>query len=285
MSLRNKTIAEALREGKKRLQRAGKEAYAVEAELLLEKAVGLNRTALFLRGEEPLSAEAAMQYEGFLAERESGRPTQYILGTWEFMGLPFSVGEGVLIPRGDTEILVETILEKQQTEPLRTVLDIGTGSGYGKFEHVLAVDISRKALGYATKNAAANHAEISFYESDLFQNVPARWRGQLDAIVSNPPYIPKEDIAGLMTEVKDFEPINALDGGADGLDFYRAIAAESRAWLKADGWLFFEIGYDQGAALRTLLADFGYTEIGIRQDLAGLDRVAFGRYTGKKEGA
>ena len=124
-----------------------------------------------------------MQYEGFLAERESGRPTQYILGTWEFMGLPFSVGEGVLIPRGDTEILVETILEKQQTEPLRTILDIGTGSGcipvslshYGKFEHVLAVDISRKALGYATKNAAANHAEISFYESDLFQNVPAQW--------------------------------------------------------------------------------------------------------------
>lgn len=107
MSLRNKTIAEALREGKQRLRSAGKDAYAVEAELLLEKAVGLNRTALFLRGEEPLSAEAAMQYEGFLAERESGRPTQYILGTWEFMGLPFSVGEGVLIPRGDTEILVE----------------------------------------------------------------------------------------------------------------------------------------------------------------------------------
>ena len=209
------------------------------------------------------------------------------------MVLPFSVGEGVLIPRGDTEILVETILEKQQTEPLRTILDIGTGSGcipvslshYGQFERVLAVDISRKALGYATKNAAANHAEISFYVSDLFQNVPAQWRGQLDAIVSNPPYIPKEDIAGLMTEVKDFEPINALDGGADGLDFYRAIVAEGRAWLKEGGWLFFEIGYDQGEALRTLLADFGYTEIGIRQDLAGLDRVAFGRYTGKKEGA
>lgn len=293
MSLRNKTIAEALREGKQRLRSAGKDAYAVEAELLLEKAVGLNRTALFCCGEEPLSAEAAMQYEGFLAERESGRPTQYILGTWEFMGLPFSVGEGVLIPRGDTEILVETILEKQQTEPLRTILDIGTGSGcipvslshYGQFEYVLAVDISRKALGYATKNAAANHAEISFYESDLFQNIPAQWRGQLDAIVSNPPYIPKEDIAGLMTEVKDFEPRNALDGGADGLDFYRVIAAESREWLKQGGWLFFEIGYDQGAALRTLLADFGYTEIGIRQDLAGLDRVAFGRYTGKKEGA
>ncbi len=289
MSLRNKTIAEALRKGKQRLQAAGKDAF--DAELLLEKAAGLNRTALFLRGEETLSAEAAAQYESFLAERESGRPTQYILGTWEFMGLPFSVGEGVLIPRGDTEILVETILEKQ--ESLRTILDIGTGSGcipvslshYGKFESVLAVDISPKALGYATKNAAANHAEISFYESDLFSNVPAEWKGKLDAIVSNPPYIPKEDIAGLMTEVRDFEPRNALDGGADGLDFYRAIVAESRDWLKQGGWLFFEIGYDQEEALRSLLAEAGYAEIGIRQDLAGLDRVAFGKYTGKKEGA
>ena len=289
MSLRNKTIAEALREGKQRLQAAGKDAF--DAELLLEKAAGLNRTALFLRGEELLSAEAVARYEGFLAERESGRPTQYILGTWEFMGLPFSVGEGVLIPRGDTEILVETILEKQ--ESLRTILDIGTGSGcipvslshYGKFDSVLAVDISPKALGYAMKNAAANHAEISFYESDLFSNVPVEWKGKLDAIVSNPPYIPKEDIAGLMTEVKDFEPRNALDGGADGLDFYRAIVAESRDWLKQGGWLFFEIGYDQGEALRSLLAEAGYAEIGIRQDLAGLDRVAFGKYTGKKEGA
>ena len=289
MSLRNKTIAEALREGKQRLQAAGKDAF--DAELLLEKAAGLNRTALFLRGEETLSAETAARYEGFLAERESGRPTQYILGTWEFMGLPFSVGEGVLIPRGDTEILVETILEKQ--ESLRTILDIGTGSGcipvslshYGKFDSVLAVDISPKALGYAMKNAAANHAEISFYESDLFSNVPVEWKGKLDAIVSNPPYIPKEDIAGLMTEVRDFEPRNALDGGADGLDFYRAIVAESRDWLKQGGWLFFEIGYDQGEALRSLLAEAGYAEIGIRQDLAGLDRVAFGKYTGKKEGA
>ena len=289
MSLRNKTIAEALREGKQRLQAAGKDAF--DAELLLEKAAGLNRTALFLRGEELLSAEAVARYEVFLAERESGRPTQYILGTWEFMGLPFSVGEGVLIPRGDTEILVETILEKQ--ESLRTILDIGTGSGcipvslshYGKFDSVLAVDISQKALGYAMKNAAANHAEISFYESDLFSNVPVEWKGKLDAIVSNPPYIPKEDIAGLMTEVRDFEPRNALDGGADGLDFYRAIVAESRDWLKQGGWLFFEIGYDQGEALRSLLAEAGYAEIGIRQDLAGLDRVAFGKYTGKKEGA
>ena len=285
MNQMNKMIAEALREGKLRLKAAGKEAYAFEAELLLEKAAGLNRTALFLRGEESLSDEVLAVYEGYLSEREQGRPTQYILGEWEFMGLPFHVGEGVLIPRGDTEVLVETILEKQQTEDFKFILDIGTGSGcipvslghYGKFEKIMAVDISQKALGYATKNAAENKISIDFYESDLFTNVPAEWKGKLDAIVSNPPYIPKKDIEELMTEVKDFEPMNALDGGEDGLDFYRAIVEQGREWLKDGGWLFFEIGYDQGEDLRKLLKEFGYTEIEIRQDLAGLDRVALGR--------
>ncbi|MBR5590154.1 MAG: peptide chain release factor N(5)-glutamine methyltransferase [Anaerotignum sp.] len=285
MNQKNKTIAEALREGKMRLKAAGKEAYAFEAELLLEKAAGLNRTALFLRGEEVLSEEVLAVYEGFLQEREQGRPTQYILGEWEFMGLPFSVGEGVLIPRADTEVLVETILERQQKESMKSILDIGTGSGcipislghYGKFEHIMAVDISQKALGYATKNAHDNQIKIDFYESDLFTNLPAEWKGNLDAIVSNPPYIPKKDIEELMTEVKDFEPMNALDGGEDGLDFYRAIVEQGRDWLKDGGWLFFEIGYDQGEDLRNLLHEFGYTEVEIRQDLAGLDRVALGR--------
>ena len=285
MNQKNKTIAEALKEGKQRLKAAGKEAYAFEAELLLEKAAGLNRTALFLRGEESLSEEVLAVYEGYLSEREQGRPTQYILGEWEFMGLPFHVGEGVLIPRGDTEVLVETILEKQQSEPMKSILDIGTGSGcipvslghYGKFEQIMAVDISPKALSYATKNAAENKINIDFYESDLFTNVPAEWKGRLDAIVSNPPYIPKKDIEELMTEVKDFEPMNALDGGEDGLDFYRAIVEQGRDWLVDGGWLFFEIGYDQGEDLRKLLTEFGYTEIEIRKDLAGLDRVAMGR--------
>lgn len=285
MNRKNKTIAEALREGKLRLKAAGKEAYAFEAELLLEKAAGLNRTALFLRGEEVLSEEVLTVYEGYLSEREQGRPTQYILGEWEFMGLPFCVGEGVLIPRGDTEVLVETILEKQQAEKFKSILDIGTGSGcipislgyYGKFEKIMAVDISPKALGYATENAVKNNINIDFYESDLFTNLPAEWKGKLDAIVSNPPYIPKKDIAELMTEVKDFEPMNALDGGEDGLDFYRAIVEQAKEWLVDGGWLFFEIGYDQGEDLRKLLQEFGYTAIEIRQDLAGLDRVALGR--------
>lgn len=282
---RNKTIADALREGKQRLKAAGKEAWAFEAELLMEKAAGLNRTALFLRGEEGLSTEALAAYEGYLSERELGRPTQYILGEWEFMGLPFSVGEGVLIPRGDTEVLVETVLEKQQSEGFMSILDIGTGSGcipvslgrYGKFTNILAVDISPKALDYARKNAEKNNISIDFYESDLFAGVPGEWRGRLEAIVSNPPYIPKKDLDGLMTEVRDHEPMNALDGGEDGLDFYRVIVEQAKEWLADGGWLFFEIGYDQGEALLSLLREFGYTESKLKQDLAGLDRVVFAR--------
>ncbi len=289
MSLRNKTIREALQQGKLCLQEAGKADAAFDAELLLEKAVGMNRTALFLRGEERISDAAAEAYEGFLAQRAAGRPTQYILGEWEFMGLPFHVGEGVLIPRGDTEVLVETILEKQQSERFKSILDIGTGSGcipislghYGKFEKIMAVDISQKALGYATKNAAQNHVQIDFYESDLFQGMPAQWRGRLEAIVSNPPYIAKKVIEELETEVKDFEPLNALDGGEDGLDFYRAIVEQSRSWLQDGGWLFFEIGYDQGEALLSLMTESGYEEVTLKQDLSGLDRVVYGKYTGK----
>ncbi|MDO4531138.1 MAG: peptide chain release factor N(5)-glutamine methyltransferase [Bacillota bacterium] len=283
MNRRNKTLGEALREGKARMKKAGKD--AIDAAFLLEKAAGMNRSAFFLREEEILSEDVLACYEGYLAEREAGRPTQYILGEWEFMGLPFAVGEGVLIPRGDTEVLVEAVLEKQQEEGFCSVLDIGTGSGcipvslghYGSFEQLMAVDISPRALGYAVENAKRNQIMIAFYESDLFANVPAEWKGGLDAIVSNPPYISKTDMAELMVEVKDHEPHNALYGGEDGLDFYRAIVEQAKEWLKDGGWLFFEIGYDQGEALCRLLQENGYDRIEIRKDLAGLDRVAIGR--------
>ena len=286
MNRKNKTIGEALREAKQRLRDAGKEDFSFDAELLLEKAAGLNRTALFLREKDELSEEAETRYMDYIQQREQGRPTQYILGEWEFMGLPFLVGEGVLIPRGDTEVLVETILEKQQTESIKTILDIGTGSGcipvslgkYGSFSEILAVDISPKALGYAVQNAEKNQIPVKFMESDLFSALPVEYKGKLDAIVSNPPYIPKKDIAELMTEVKDFEPLNALDGGEDGLDFYRGIVEQSREWLRKDGWLFFEIGYDQGEDLRNILEAQGFAEIRVIQDLAGLDRVVCGRY-------
>ena len=266
-----------------RMKKAGKDTQ--DAVFLLEKAAGLSRSAFFLREEEAVSDAVLRLYEDYLSQREAGRPTQYILGEWEFMGLPFVVGEGVLIPRADTEVLVEAVLKKQQTEGFHTILDIGTGSGcipislgkYGAFQKIMAVDISPKALGFAVENARRNQISIDFYESDLFSNMPLEWKGQLDAIVSNPPYISEREMAELMVEVKEHEPQNALYGGVDGLDYYRAIIKQAKDWLKDGGWLFFEIGYNQGEALRKLFAENGYDRIAVRQDLAGLDRVAIGR--------
>lgn len=280
-----RTLGGALREGRARLKAAGKPDYALEAALLLEQAAGLTRAERILRENEPLPVQADTVYQRFLSERENGRPLQYILGEWEFMGLPFFVGEGVLIPRNDTETLVEAVLEKQDEHGI--LLDIGTGSGcipialgkYGRFEKLLAVDISPEALAYAEKNAQRNGVEIAFYESDLFAALPDKWKGQLDAVVSNPPYIRREEIPTLMQEVREFEPWSALDGGADGLDFYRRIIQESREWLRPGGWLFFETGYDQGEDLLRLLKEGGFVQVEIRKDLAGLDRAVFGRKT------
>lgn len=283
----NKTIGEALAEGKARLQAAGKEDFSREAEILLEEAAYLDTLSLYMQENEPLDADAIERYEIYLLEREMGRPTQYIIGQWDFMGLPFAVGEGVLIPRPDTEILVETILmkQKEQLGALKSILDIGTGSGcipislsfYGDFEEIMAVDISPIALEYAKKSAVQNGAFVKFFESDLFSAVPQEWKGRLDAIVSNPPYIPTAEIDGLMIEVRAYEPLEALDGGADGLDFYRRIIQEGKEWLQPEGWLFFEIGYDEKEAVMALFAENGYCEITCQQDYAGLDRVVYGK--------
>ncbi|MDD4844827.1 MAG: peptide chain release factor N(5)-glutamine methyltransferase [Anaerotignum sp.] len=281
----NKTTGEALLEGKARLKVAGKDNYAFEAELLLMEACGLSRVALFTQGEQPISSEQEERYENYLSQREENRPLQYILGQCEFMGLSFLVGEGVLIPRSDTEVLVETILEISKRDKLEKIIDLGTGSGcipiclahYGKIQ-CIGVDISPKALDFAKKNAVQNDVNIQWVESDLFSHVPHGWKGSFDAIVSNPPYIAKKEIATLMPEVRDFEPENALDGGADGLYFYRRILKESRLWLKEGGWLFFEIGYDQGQALLFMMKEAGFSQCTLRKDLAGLDRVVFGKY-------
>lgn len=277
---RNKTLAEALAEGRKRL--AHKENGGWDAMQLLLAAAGCDRVFLMTEGQREMTKEAAETYAAFLNEREQGRPLQYILGECEFMGLPFFVGEGVLIPRADTETLVETVLETARREGLKTGLDLGTGSGCIPISlekmgglSMTAVDISPLALEYAKRNAARNEARVRFLEGDLFQ--PLAEDEPFDFIVSNPPYIPHGDLAGLMTEVRDHEPENALDGGRDGLDFYRRILRESVPYLRAEGWLFFEMGYDQGPALTELMKEAGFVCVKCRKDLAGLDRVVFGK--------
>lgn len=281
---KNKTVANALLEGKRRLQLAGKDNFAFEAELLLMEACKMSRIQLFTQGENPISLEEEWDYNEYLNQRELNRPLQYILGQCEFMGLPFCVGEGVLIPRGDTELLVETVLSFSKENNIQRVIDLGTGSGcipiclshYGKLDCV-GVDISPKALDFARKNEEVNQVEVEWLESDLFDQVSSLWKGSFDAIVSNPPYIAKAEIETLMPEVRDFEPQNALDGGDDGLAFYQRIIRDSGHWLKNGGWLFFEIGYDQGEALLSMMEAAGFDQCTLRKDLSGLDRVVFGK--------
>lgn len=281
----NRKIASLLQEGKAQLLAAGKENARREAELLLMAVTGLTKIQLLTEYDQEIESEAAQKYAAFLDERAKGKPLQYILGEWEFMGLPFLVGEGVLIPRADTEILVEAVLEKKEQYGFQKGVDIGTGTGcipislerWGSLQ-MTAVDISEKALSYAKANNEKNKTTVRFLQSDLLAEVPKT--EQFDFIVSNPPYITKTELTELMTEVREYEPMSALDGGEDGLDFYRRILTECEPYLKSGGWVFFEMGCAQGAALMQLMEENGWIHLELRQDLAGLDRVVLGQ---KKE--
>lgn len=278
-------IQSLLQWGQKRLVEAGKTNARQEAFLLLQQASGFSKIKLMTETQTELDTKAAEQYAAFLNERCAGRPLQYILGEWEFMGLPFLVGEGVLIPRADTEILVESVLEKGKQYHFQTGLDIGTGTGcipislekYGNFK-MMAVDISPQALAYAQKNNVCNQTKVQFLQSDLYTAIPKETK--FDFIVSNPPYIETAEIEDLMEEVRVYEPHNALDGGTDGLDFYRRILEQAQDFLKNDGWIFFEIGCTQRKDLLQLLEQTGFDSLESRQDLAGLDRAVMGRKKG-----
>ena len=235
-------------------------------------------------GTEDFSARSA-RFEEFVSRREGREPLQQILGTQEFMGLSFLVNRHVLIPRQDTETLVELVLKEVKDREAR-ILDLCTGSGciaislaaLGGFRFVAASDISQEALETARENAGRilgdggnESGKIRFRRSDLLDGFDREER--FDVIVSNPPYIPSETIGGLEPEVREFEPRLALDGSADGLLFYRRLAGECGAFLNRGGRVYFEIGHDQGAAVSGLLEAHGFTDIKVRKDLAGNDRV------------
>lgn len=282
------TVSEALFFGKKELKEAGVDSYVLDCQLLLMKATGLSKVQLFTQDKRILTKEEEAVFLQMVTKKKEGCPTQYLLGSCEFMGLPFLVNEKVLIPRPDTEILVETVLSYGKEEGFASVLDVCTGSGciavslsfYGKFQ-MYGLEISPSALAVAKENALANGVEVTWYESDLFTQLPKGFL--VDAIVSNPPYIAKEEVEKLLTNVKDFEPRLALDGGEDGLDFYRLLTQQAQEYLTDDGMLFFEIGYDQGVSVSHLMKAEGYRQVRVLQDLSGKDRVVFGRKK-KKEG-
>lgn len=278
------TIRECIRYGQNRLITAGIENALNEARYLLEDTLSVDRSYLFVHDMDAVSDEHAAQYRNWIERRCAHEPMQYITGWQEFMGLPFYVNEHVLIPRQDTEVLVEEAMKR--LKPGMQVLDLCCGSGcigislvkLSCVEAVLA-DISTDALKVAAKNAQKllerNRPKI--IQTDLFSEI----EGHFDMIVSNPPYIRSDVIATLMEEVKEYEPILALDGREDGLYFYREIAGQAGGYLRDGGYLLFEIGYDQGDDLRKILVGEGYEEIQIIKDLAGLDRVAIARYSSR----
>lgn len=275
-----------LRQASCKLKNAGVGEHQLDAQLFMMKVTGFTKVQLFTQNDHVLSCNEAAEFWEMVEKRVQRIPTQYILGRCQFMGLDFLVSEAVLIPRPDTESLVETILEYKKNYPIHKIMDVGTGSGcipislvhYG-IDSAIALDISVDALKVARENARLNNVsdKIQFINSNLFQNLNEKYCGKLDAIVSNPPYIAKEVIKGLMPEVKDYEPMIALDGGDDGLDFYKKIVSQGKKFLSPKGWMFFEIGYDQGEEVSNILRNEGFEDIVVKKDLAGLDRVVLGK--------
>lgn len=292
-NMREKTLAQTgqlralVREAAEKLFEAGIEEAHLDARLLLEYAAGITVQDYMMDPFQVLPEEKVRAYHEAVEKRAARIPLQHITGQQEFMGYPFRVNEHVLIPRQDTETLVECALEK--LEPEMEVLDLCTGSGciaaslylIGKKQGKVfpdrcfdAADISAEALDTARENCRALGAQVRLIHSDLFERI----EGSYDMIVSNPPYIRRGVIEGLQEEVRLHDPYIALDGHEDGLYFYRRIADEAGRHLKRGGWVFLEVGHDQSKDVSRLLAEAGFTCIQGKKDLAGLDRVVMGMY-------
>jgi len=283
------------------LQAAGIEEAALDARLLLEFLLKTNRNDLLVHGDRVVEKTAADTYRDLIQRRAERIPLQYLTGTQEFMGLSFMVNEHVLIPRQDTEILVEAAMKELQDN--MRILDMCTGSGcilisllyYSNGCHGTGADISKEALHVAVQNArrlldgkadfsetAQNPKEelfeqrtrIEFLESDLFRAIKDKYH----MIVSNPPYIRTGVLPELMPEVREHEPVSALDGHEDGLYYYRRIVRESRDYLVSGGRIYLETGFDQAGEVRLLLSENGFMEIETIQDYAGQNRVVTGIY-------
>lgn len=278
------TLEEAYRLGNDVLNEAGVPDAGTDAWILLEHVTGVSRTRYYVNPRQVLSKEEEERYLSYIEKRKKRIPVQHLTGVQEFMGLEFIVNEHVLIPRQDTEVLVETV--REDLEPGMRVLDMCTGSGcilislMKRMQTVsgedgiagVGADLSREALQVAEENASKQKVGAVFVESDLFDKV----EGTYDIIVSNPPYIRTSVIKELQEEVKLHDPYAALDGKEDGLFFYREIIKKSKEYLKKGGRLYFEIGYDQGEDVKKLMEEAGFSEVTVKKDLAGLDRVVFG---------
>lgn len=286
-------VCDALNNGRMLLKNSNIENFKSECLMILSHVLNKNSTFIFTYPKYELKDYEYNQFMTYINRRCNNEPLQYILGSQEFMGLNFKVNTSVLIPRQDTEILVETILNNLPSLKKISILDIGTGSGciaislahFIKNSYIVALDISKTALEVAYYNACDNKVvdKIYFLESDLlssFEDPNSKLvdiiKNKFDIIVSNPPYISLDEMKTLDKEVFHFEPHSALYGGIDGLDFYKKIITQSTNFLKPNGLLTFEVGYNQSMSVSSLMKDT-YKDIKIIKDLNKIDRVIIGK--------
>jgi release factor glutamine methyltransferase len=266
------------------LKRRGNDSARLDVELLLGRVLGLDRIGLILQSERPLAASELARFRELFKRRRTGEPVAYLLGEREFYGITLRVDARVLVPRPDSERLVEVALERTRARNMSgRALDLCTGSGciaiafarHRPTWDVTASDISSDALQVASDNAHRTGAirNVRLVQGSLFESVPGE---RFDLVTANPPYIPAGDIAGLPADVRDFEPRLALDGGADGLDLVREIAAHGGSHLTPGGLLALEIGADQGPQALQVLRERGYRDVELAKDLGGRDRVVSG---------
>ena len=260
----------------------------LESILILSDILKVDKGYIYSHGEREIEKYLEDEFIKTMKKRSQNYPIAYLLGKKEFMGLDFYLEEGVLIPRPDTEIMIEYIIDyvkENYGDKEINILDIGTGSGaialsiasFLPFTKVYGIDIDSLAIRISEKNKEIlNIGNVNFYRGDLFGALDGLVDEKFQIIVSNPPYIKREDIEGLQRDVKDFEPLRALDGGKDGLDFYRRITRDSKEYLQDNGILIYEIGFNQGERVKDILEGQGFSNVDILKDLQGHDRVVFG---------
>lgn len=283
------TNKELILEGTELLRNSGIAEAELDARLLFEEAFDVSRSFILMNArEEVLDVDKCDKFRDFIAQRSKRIPLQHITSHQDFMGLRFKVNEHVLIPRQDTEILVEEAMKSVHDG--MTILDLCTGSGcilisllnYSNSTFGTATDISQEALEVAGENAEnilgmRTDSSYRFLKADIFDPIPEELRGRFDIVVSNPPYIESKIIDELEPEVSEHDPMIALDGGSDGLKFYRRIGEIMKDILIPGGEFFLEIGYDQGKTVSDIMRNNGFEDIKIIKDYAGLDRVVKGR--------
>ena len=281
------TVLESIKLSTEYLQKKGVESPRINAELLLANILNCKRLDLYLKFDQPLKEEEINLYREFISRRGKFEPLQYITGSVEFFGLEFKVNKSVLIPRPETEILVETVIYSADKEENIDILDIGTGSGNIAVSvaknlpnsNISAIDNSSEALLVAKENAKLNSVEnrINFINDSILNGIIYSAK-KYDIVVSNPPYIPVDEFQNLQPELKVYEPRTALTDEGDGFLFFRIISSKTKNMLKEKGKLFFEVGKDQYKQVENILLENDFRNVTVKKDYLNIERVVYGEF-------